>query len=100
MSIQLVPVDTHGMMSVNLVHVDTTGTCMSIHLIHFDTSGPTGIMENYNARACKIKNRFLAFGKQTYTREAAAVVFEIVRSLTLQENTWTARNKDSTQIYT
>ena len=37
---------------------------------------------------------------QTYTREAAAIVFEIFRSITLQENTWTTRNKDSTQIYT
>ena len=45
-------------------------------------------------------NRFLVFGKQTYTREAAAIVFEIFRSITLQENTWTTRNKDSTQIYT
>ena len=36
----------------------------------------------------------------TYTREAAAIVFEIFRSITLQENTWTTRNKDSTQIYT
>ena len=45
-------------------------------------------------------NRFLVFGKQTYTRETAAIVFEIFRSITLQENTWTTRNKDTTQIYT
>ena len=48
----------------------------------------------------KIVNRFLVFGKQTYTREAAAIVFEIFRSITLQENTLTTRNKDNTQIYT
>ena len=45
-------------------------------------------------------NRFLVFGKQPYTKEAAAIVFEIFRSITLQENTWTTRSKDSTQIYT
>ena len=45
------------------------------------------------------KNRFLVFGKQTYTSEAAAIGFKIFRSITHQENTWTTRNKDSTQIY-
>ena len=35
----------------------------------------------------KIGDRFLVFGKQTYTREAAAIVFKIFRSITLQENT-------------
>ena len=44
--------------------------------------------------------RFLVFGKQTYTSEAAAIGFKIFRSITHQENTWTTRNKDSTQIYT
>ena len=29
---------------------------------------------------------------RTYTREAAAIVFEIFRSITLQENTWTTWN--------
>ena len=53
------------------------------------------LLDNY-----MFTNRFLVFGKQTYTREAAAIVFEIFCSITLQENTWTTRNKDSTQIYT
>ena len=47
-----------------------------------------------------IIKRFLVFGKQTYTSEAAAIGFKTFRSITHQENTWTTRNKDSTQIYT
>ena len=37
-----------------------------------------------------------------YTSDAAAIGFKIfrIRSITHQENTWTTRNKDSTQIYT
>ena len=31
----------------------------------------------------KVTNRFLVFGKQTYTREAAAIVFKIFRSINL-----------------
>ena len=48
-----------------------------------------------------ILKRFLVFGKQTYTSsEAAAIVSKTFRSITHQENTWTTRNKDITQIYT
>ena len=39
-------------------------------------------------------NRFLVFGKQTYTRETAAIVFEIFRSITLQTLT-TEQGDDS-----
>ena len=54
-------------------------------------------------RAFRLPKESLPTHKQSnliYTREAAAIVFEIFRSITLQENTWTTRNKDSTQIYT
>ena len=47
-----------------------------------------------------IVKRFLVFGKQTYTSETAAIIFKTFRSITHQENTWTTRYKDSTQIYT
>ena len=52
------------------------------------------LFENF---VCK---RFLVFGKQTYTSEAAAIVSKTFRSISHQENTWTTRNKDITQIYT
>ena len=67
---------------------------------HFETNNafPCPIGEKLSTHI--FLNRFLVFGKQTYTRETAAIVFEIFRSITLQENTWTTRNKDTTQIYT
>ena len=46
----------------------------------------TGKMANASLISNDKWNRFLVFGKQTYTREAAAIVFEIFRSITLQEN--------------
>ena len=58
------------------------------------------VFEKTSIWRTNIVKRFLDFGEQTYTSEAAAIGFKIFRSITHQENTWTTRNKDSTQIYT
>ena len=84
-------------MSIHLVHVKTTCTCqyiwhvdtsgtgrynwyMSIHLIHFDTSGPAGIMENYNARACKIVPRSSASKMWSFINQGGRPIVMVLLS--------------------
>ena len=74
--------------------------------LYFLTIDKTGPVIFGRASACKGAygvvrlTNFIRPGNLLYTREAAAIVLEIFRSITLQENTWTTRNKESTQIFT
>ena len=75
------------------------------HDLNLSTNGwnhPLGLQPRLNLTPFSQANRVLVvvFWINFYTSEAMAIVSKTFRSITHQENTWTTRNKDITQIYT